>query len=360
MALRDARLPVVAMATAAVIGIAGGVYAATSTSGTSSHGPAASPSSSGPSPSTVPSSPSSAQPLLYATPTQIHDGARTVHYPGLRGVRDLYRINGGYLLLRWTDPQEPAFEAWVVTDAGETAQVASVVGNADVDDSGELLVGVDTHDYRLKIWNAAHGGEVMQTWKPPSGQPAGSAAFVGTDVYLTVQHGRRSDVVRWDTITGRSEVVARGMWNLSVSPDGKLLAGSVLAQPDAPYPTCLGVRPVAEDGKVAWKDCDWQLWKRSGTRFSPDGSRVLAIPAQTEGFGPTRYGVFESATGGTPAVVDAPDLATAVEWADESHLYVHSTHTLDGDGTTIRRCDLDGACMKLVTTDDAAVLGHTS
>jgi hypothetical protein len=357
------RFAVIVLSAAAVLGTTGGVAAATlhdrtgpttATHGAASKTPTAAPTTDTPTPTPGPSSDD--QPLLYAAGRTIHDGGRSIRFSGPHHVAQLARTRTGYVLAEPTSSQEAAFDLWTVRPDGTTDDFASVGGLWDLNADGTRVVGFDNQTGQMTVWDLATGN-LVSTFSGSS-DAVGNAGFAGHDVYVTRSSANNQyDVLRWDPDSGKvTKEPFIGFEQLTLSPGGSYMTGLVGREGiNVDANTCLAVRSTyLKKSTVDWHSCDYRTDAQTG-RFSPDGTRLLAVPAGTDPSGPIEYDVIDASDGPRRlvATIKAPKLTLGAEWAGDDSLYVYGSTRLDDPaqdhGTWIDRCTLDGTCTRLVT-----------
>lgn len=240
-------------------------------------------------------------------------------------------------LTRGADPSVPYVDSgsWVTAAARTSLEVPAGSPILDVaqfsegvvvwgsnPDNGEIRMYPQGFEPPLDLDAAATGPVVDDT--------TGAVAFsLGGD---TVHYGQslgsdlrstRLDGVRVDSILdARDEVVVFGgteagremvgRIDFSTSPatyqpmfDGETvratafsLAANLMGQlgqdtvPGDPNESVCAVLTDLDEATGGWDSCEWRP-----ESFSPDGSRVFALDTRTEGFGPRRAAVLDSATG---------------------------------------------------------------
>lgn len=352
-----------ALAAAAVIGIAGGTFAAaTGLGGGEKEKDPGSASSSEPTttgstgrtetPTARPNTPAQ---LLYMDDAQIHDGYTHVAVSGfdLTSVRSLVRIRGGWLVVEGTSDQEPSFDVTVVASNGDTTPIGSVSGLWDINEDGSRFVAFGDGAYR--VTDLTSGAVVDVAIKGPEGSdPAANAAFTG-DAVLTgwVDPLGNQTVRRTDLTTGKNKDVMSGLisgW--TASPRGLLMAGDV---DDDGRPCIAGGQVVGDHGDW-WDTCDWRF---HGLRpqYSPNGEQVLVIPAETDGFGPGLFGVLDSENGRQIGEVDVPDWSITAEWGDNDEIFVLGQRDAEDTSAVIYRCRIDQECTTERESQARLVLG---
>ena len=106
---------------------------------------------------------------------------------------------------------------------------------------------------------------------------------------------------------------------------------------------------------VGWQTCDYGL-NAPWAALNPSATKVLAIPAESDGFGPGVFWTFSATRGPTAGLrrLKSPVYTTDAQWLDDSSVIVRSRtdDRLDDDtGTILRRCDLAGACTVVARRD---------
>ncbi len=372
-----------ALIAAGVVGIAGGTVCAVvrgdgaSGAASASRSPTTTPSPSVrvPAPATS-AGPSSALPgsgsILYAGNRTIHDGKSTIRYDAPFGTpHRLVRSADGYLIEQATSAQLPNFRIYHVTPDGSTNRVADLAERWDLDATGTKVVGTDLDTGRPTVWDltgrvAARGRSfahpVTAVWQgdrvlvseedEPQGAPPGNDREPWR-------------LFTWDPSTGTTRNTGSpGMRGLTATVDGSLLSGSVNVDGVATWDTyaCLRVAtaPGAPGAPSApatdWTTCDWRAAGGVSQVFSPDGSRILAVQSQDDGFGPAEFASFATDKGPSAGVKAflTPDWTQGATWLDGDHLLL--VGRTDGDltprtGSWIRTCDLSGDCRIVARRD---------
>jgi len=288
-----------------------------------------------------------AAPLLYAVPGAIHDGDTIVHTTARGEVGDVARVEGGYVLSTRASDQEPAFRLYVVSDSGETNKLADTLGSFAVSPDGRQVASMTSTDLKVHAWDVTNGAP-RGTWRPPwHVQPNGHVAYAG-----------RVLVVGANTFEGKpltfawrpSSTSSRGLPAVaSPSASGRSVAGLTHG--------CLTALRLSGTS-YGWTSCDLAADNLTGPEFSPNGKRVLAYPAQTDGFGPGSFSAVDVRTGRPVATFLPGDWTYGARWADDRHLWVSSASTGDATDTIIRRCDLAGECTTVVKVAGRAVVGR--
>lgn len=354
------RTSAAALAVAAVIGIAGGTYTASVGIGTGDDdgrqaGDQETSRSPSPSKSRHPSeSPPASSPaqLLYMDSGQIHDGYTHVAIEDIdiKSVSALVRIHGGWLVVTSTSPGGTDFQGTVVVPSGERTDLGSFDGNWDINADGTEFVAHYADGYR--VTTLTDPTEVEVDLSAPSGATAtGIAAFAG-DAVLTGWTSASGDpmTLRTGLSNGKRKVVPTGdLTGWTASPRGLLMAGAVVDEASS----CLEGGRVLGDHDDWWRTCDWRGY---GLRpqYSPDGEQLLVVPADTEGFGPTRYGVLDSEAGTIREQIEPPQSTITAEWGDNDEVFVLVQKKA---GRAIYRCRLGDDCTKEKESTLRLVLG---
>ena len=139
------RIATMAIAAAAVAGIAGGTFAATSGGDPDdSRGGASSSDSTSRSESADAGAidPEDGPVPFYLAGRTLVDGDDAVALVGITvdNVRSLERVPGGWFLVTATSPQEPAFRGTFVAKDGETTDVGAFTGQWDLDTERDSVV----------------------------------------------------------------------------------------------------------------------------------------------------------------------------------------------------------------------------
>ena len=305
-------------------------------------------------PSATPRSTESRAKVLYAGNGTIVDGGRTISWSApYETPTELVRTKHGYLVSFATSSQEPAFELWSVDADGATKLVAKVNGSWDLDAAGSRVVGSDLESGKVTVWSL--DGTVEATWRLFTGRH--SPVWVGERVLVSpeMRDGTLPQLF-WNPVTGKEvNTDTVGFSNLTSSPDGTLVGGQVNSEgsgtnSDANY--CLASQKVGDrSGANQWYTCDWRS-NVDGVQYSPDSTKVIAIGAESDGFGPGAFGVFSATQGPKGGVTEivTPGPTLGAEWLDDAHLVVYGASDYDlGDKTSmvIRTCDLSGKCTEV-------------
>ncbi|WP_156393658.1 PT domain-containing protein [Nocardioides sp. Root140] len=371
------RTAAMAIASAAVIGIVGGTYAATGPLDGKGTGGAADDSTGEPTspstgstgkptkePSTKPSSTATDSPndqpatgqgdLLYMQGGTIHDGDTEVLVSGFRlgDVAGLHRVAGGWLVVEGTSDQEPSYDATFVDPDGETTEIGSFFGAYDVNTDGDSIVAQFDESSRYEVRDARSGKIIQAMDMKVDGTPDGGASFGVGDLVVTAWRNTDQSVklVGWNLYENAKLDLMDGMHAVGTAPQRNIVAGF-----DDRDPACLKGGSLFSEAPL-WRNCDVRPWGMLPL-FSPDGLRILGIPDDTEGFGPTRFEILDARNGRKSGSVKAPEFAEHAEWATNDSLFVTGYQDTDMNGGVIYRCSLSGGCETEVDSDQAVVLG---
>lgn len=346
---------------AAVVGVTGGVSLALE--GPASTAPSGSPSggqsAAAPTTRTAETPAPRATGLLYATSTTVYDGALLVDHDLGETPFSLTRAADGYVLGRGSIDADLKTETLVHLDRrGRSTTLAKVVGDWDLDDTGERLIGVRRADRRIVVWDLT-GREITVGDRAVSARIsvvfAGDGALASElrpDIGATL-------VTRYDVATGRTVRTTQEMPSFAAaSADGSLITGAV-DQERAAFPAradCVTAGP--QPGGNAWASCDWSRQRPwNGPEVSPDGTRVLAVSRERDATGPGRYGLLDARRGADDIVsVPAPDWAYEAAYAGPRSLWV--TASANGRDpfadTVVDRCTPAG-CREVTRLPDSEV-----
>lgn len=346
------RITAIATGIAAVVGLAAGVtVAVTADDG----GSAPTRNSAAPKPA----------PLLYVGNGRIFDGDKVVPFRRKGRVHDVRRTTHGYLVGAAISPQDATFDLWNVSRDGSSTRLAQVAPVWDVDPGGTRAVGYDVHAGQIRVWDLRTGKQVS-AYATEGTDVELTAGFAGRDVLISQRipqsPGRpdRIDLVRWNPDTGVTSSAGRdrrtGYRQMSLSPGGSYLAGLVGpdGKPRNDLDQCLHVESTfLKQQAVSWSSCAWTDDGRP-VRFSPDGTRLLAVPAGGARVHLREVGVLDASDGPDRPVarIALPHGTEQVEWAGDDHLWASGSfdHGEGQAGTWIRRCDFHGTCGAAVRT----------
>lgn len=361
------RNAIAALAAAAVVGIAGGTAAAMMKGRDHTAPPAtAGPPRPGPGPA--------ASDILYAAPGRIHDGDKVVSFKQPRGTMDqLVRVRDGYLIGVQNAVEEPTVTLVHVSPDGHTNRIADVRGSWDLDRGGTRIVGIPFPRGPITVWDTT--GKTLARWRSFSTDT--DVVFSGAQVLASVVTPSGSagtyQLIRWNPDTGLVHRLQQsGMANLFASVDGRQLLGYVGPQgdPSPEHAVCAEMIPspifARDDGSHSFTTCDWRANDPLVNPFSPDGKKVLMVPAQTDGFGPGVFGSFSARTGPIRDMhaFHTPEWTLSGSWSGSDHVLLvgSTTGSLEpDDGSWIKRCTLTGSCTEIARlTHGRMVLGQIS
>ena len=348
------RTTAAALIAAGVVGLVGGTVSAVvrgdSSPGTA--GPAG-----GKTPDKTPGKTEQPQPtaqVLYAADGKIHDGKRTISWTApFEAPQELVRTSTGYLLSFADDHEDPTVELWTVDTQGRSEQVADVRGRWDLDADLSSIAGTDAATGKVTVWPL--DGTPKATWRSFTSPVA--PVWAGDVVLVAPERDRTFSEISWDPTTGATkDTKVAGYTNLTASPDGRFVGGTT-GTDGLPTSTggdyCLASHPTKQkDDTGRWATCDWRS-NEKGIQYSPGSTKVIAIPSESDGFGPGLFGIFSAEKGprGGITEIDAPDATMGAEWLDDEHLLVYGATDLDLDENTgmwIREYTLDGESTEVV------------
>lgn len=388
---------IAAVATAAVIGTTGGAAtalradepaaagqrpgtgaSATPTGPASSGRPSADPTAPASSPTPAPTAePTSAggssnggastvsQAPLWATPGAIHDGDKVIEVNGMGTINSVRRLpGGGYLATEPATPgsEDPAKGVYRVSPEGQADLVTFIRGTGDVNADGTRFIGLGLKSDRYVVRDIATGRALAEisVGSRPGSEPVGAAAYVGDRAATEwrVPGGEESYVyITTPSSDEPPQEIGAGLSQWNAAPQGERFAANVEnSDPNAESTRCVGL--IESVGSRPRTDCNRWFYGAQAT-YSPDGSRVLAVPAATDGFGPGQFDVLDSEDGSLIAEVDLPDWAQWGAFLDRDTLVVKGATDGDGNGTVIYTCELDGQCRETARSEADAVLGIT-
>lgn len=315
--------------------------------------------------------------LLYADARKIHDARTEVPYRTEKSVPDrLVRASSGWVLQHDHEDEQagPAGRnaVYVVDRNGQGTKIADIRGAFDLDVEGKRIVATDAENDAVTVWRL--DGTVEATWREQSGVT--HPVWAGRQV---VASAVKSDspaggeagawyLWRWDPAHGTSrQLDASGLAEMAAGRDGRLLSGSVGTEGSSVIEEnhCLGVITTPGVSPADhWFTCDWRLNGGASEGFSPAGERILAVPAQTDGFGPGMFATFSATAGPSEGLrkFETPEWTLDAAWLDEETLAL--TGATDGEldddtGSWIRLCTLDGDCTREeVRSPGRVVLGE--
>jgi hypothetical protein len=165
----------------------------------------------------------------------------------------------------------------------------------------------------------------------------GQVVFNATD-------GKKNEVVGVVVMAGPGGAVTTPYPSLktvtAVSPQEALLAGIPAHALKGQRHCATMLDPTADD--TLWTSCSW-----IPVEFSPDGSRVLALDAGTEGLGPNHLAVLDAQTGSVVAEYTTDGAFGRATFDASSDAIV--TVLVDGRQAALVRCPTDGSDCELAT-----------
>jgi len=357
------RTSAAALAAAAVVGIAGGTYAASLGIGPGANDgqnagdqqttePTTSPT---PTRSEETKAPSSPAQLLYMDSEKFHDGYTHVAVSDvdIKNVRALVRISGGWLVVTGTSPQQAAFRGKVVAANGNETDLGEFDGLWDINADGTQLVAHHEDGYRVTNLTDPAAVDVDLSG-PAEATASANAAFAGNAVLTgwTSATGDRT-TLRTDLANRRRKVIPTGdLTGWTASPRGLLMTGEVVDEATS----CLeGGRVLGNHGDW-WRTCDWRGYGLRA-QYTPDGERLLVVPSDTDGFGPGLYGVLDSETGKILEDIELPDWTVNAEWGDNDEVFVLAQKESESKGQSIYRCKVGDECSEERESAGRLVLG---
>ncbi|WP_370291579.1 hypothetical protein [Nocardioides sp.] len=312
--------------------------------------------------------PRSATPLLWASDTAIHDGARVVRLQGVTEVAAVHRSGSG-----WVVEDVPADGPYVrllkVTAAGRTTQAALGTRGGAFDASGSRYVSRARDDAHYEVVDLATGRERLVP--APAGDLAaeGTAVFAGSrgteliTAWLPLPSTRPAATVYYRSNLDGSHAapLARGVAGARFSAGRSFFVGSTSADTSAEGGIAGG--RTSTDGTAASPGWTAPGSLAASAPYSPDGTRVVAFadaggseqPSSTE----QRTAVVRaSATGRVIARVALPRGARDLTLADDGHVVVlRHTGSAAEPRVSVASCTLTGACHAIGSGRGIGVLG---
>ncbi|HET7682322.1 MAG TPA: hypothetical protein VFK34_01485 [Marmoricola sp.] len=291
--------------------------------------------------------------VLYAGAHLIHDGKEQVRYDAPFDTPSrLVRADEGYLIAQDTGQDGRTSRVFHVTTEGTTTRLADLAGAWDLNPDGDQVVGVGADTGKVETRDL--DGTITATWDGPQGAQNPVWTADGTVLVSTDDGAGGWHLHEWHPKGGSSRLLDRvGYAELAASTDGTLISGSVgiegFSVKDENY--CLGVA-AAETGPgetLSWSTCDWRLNAPGTPAFSPGSGRILAVPSESDGFGPGRLATFSARQGPDTDLraFNTPPMTMAAVWLDDQHLVLKGATDFDLDedtGSWLKVCDLDGKC----------------
>lgn len=310
--------------------------------------------------------------VLWTTTSVLHDGPKEIHLSGVSGEpMSVQRLADGYLLAFADRPDawgNPLQALYVVTEEDPYSDnVIFVRGSWDVDPSGTRLIGWD-HDAReYGIWDLDSMKRTETVQRPDGVQhpQRAIAGFAGTDGDVVTGWKKDGQAFNWvtDLRSGDGGPALEGVSDWAISDDGSTFLGNTTdPDPKSEAGVCAtgGTFISAGDGAEPWLNCDSRFYNRA--EYSPGETEGLAVPAMTDGFGPGALDRLDTATGERIGQLDlfkgvAKKYPTRVaHYASDDLIALNAAFDVDGDGTVVLLCTLDGSCRKEASTEGVSAL----
>lgn len=351
-----------ALITAAVLGVGGGVGLALE------QRPDPSPASNAGSPAELSATEAArlqrlADDLLWAEPGALHDGDVVRRLDGLGRPASVARTPDGWVVATAVPGRPGVVDvAFVPRGPGAPSPIARLRVGWALDDSGTRVAGQTPDDPRPGVW-ALDGrrtatydlfevrGRTYADWSGPDvvfSQPIAIEGGLGDPRWMQTVWNPRTDA----TVGFMGDFLPTGWERMRVSPDGRYAGGAsnpeAFSSRDDPN-RCLGVEEIPRETpqgepRVVWNTCDWRPLP-DGPAWSPDGRRILAVPADEDPSSPRSVGLLDAVEGpGAPVTrIALPAGTTAVSWTDAGGVVAASQQ----DGRVrLSACDASG-CVTL-------------
>lgn len=358
------RITTAALVTTAVIGVSAGVVTAVVRGEDPARTPSAG-STSGGNPTATPKD-RPEQRVLWADDRFIHDGDARIGFPGTpeRAPDRLVRAQEGYLLGYDNAPGTPDDQTlYFVSTEGATQVLEQRARSWDLHPAGDRVV---LHNLR-NLQVVGLDGVVRAT----IGAPEGEQAVLWNGDMVTV-HQRHPEagwfISTWDGGDGTlTRADAGGFAQARSDRAGRQAVGAVGHEGYAApaQNVCAGTGPNGgRDTGVSWFTCDWRLNGPTTSPVSPEGTRVLVIHSQSDGFGPGAFGIVDVAkgpAGGVPTVSAPEEWMLDAAWVDEDHFAMVGSNSdeVGSDGGWVYLSDLEGNTEELArTTSGRITLGE--
>ena len=218
-----------------------------------------------------------------------------------------------------TSPQEPAFRGTFVAQDGKTTKVGRFTGQWDLDAERDSVVARFGDYYEVRDVTT---GEVTRRSPPSRARTARSATRRSAATTSSPAGATRARTSSWSASTstpaGSTTSRPRGCLNYTTSVDGLHVVGEQFRSQEVSGPTCLAGGPVDAFDENGWETCDW---RSNGflPQFSPSGTQLLTVPYDTEGFGPSSFGILDVANGRVRNEFDVPELVTDARVGGQRH-----------------------------------------
>lgn len=363
---------VATLAAAAMVGTVGGTTLALRSAPDSASEPSGNPAATagsgpkGPASGSPTSSPAiNASEPLWTTPTSIHDGDRVVDVVNMGDIDQVWRTSDGYLATQTSTPSDPAVGVYRVTPDGLAQLMTFILGRGSVDPTGQQFIGLDldSRTYQVREISTGKVQFAVEEGTRPESSPAPAADFAPAGVVTQWRASVDGEKERYlvhtqDSDTSTSTEIPAQLTDWASSPTQDLLVGNTRnPDPRADSGLCLSTG-TSRGGTDRVQNCDLSSYGERAV-IDPSGTRVLAVPALTDGFGPGGFSVVDLRTGEVQGSVDLPDWSTQGAFLDQDTLVVHGAYNGNGKGTVIYRCELDTGCREVARTEADGQLGIT-
>lgn len=312
--------------------------------------------------------------VLWTTTSVLHDGKKKINLSGISGdPMSVERLDDGYLIAFADQADQsgtPLQALNVITEDEPYGDgFAWVRGEWDVDPSGTRLIAWENETEQYAVWDLG-SLKKTETIEQPEGMQAPEmpiAGFAGPDGDVVTGWQQDGRPTNWVTELGSGDggPALQGVTDWTISDDGSTFLGNA-PNPDEKSDAGLcatgGTFGSAGDGGEPWLNCDSRFLDRG--EYSPDGTEGLAVPALTDGFGPGALDRLDATTGKRIAQLDlfkgvAKKYPTRVaHYASDELIALNAAFDVDGDGTVIMLCTLDGACRKEASAEGVSALAR--
>lgn len=296
-------------------------------------------------------------PLLYVAAKEIHDGDTVIPISGIKGltVLSVDRLTDGYLVGTIGGSDDESVYLLLVDSTGQTRPLVRATYSYDINLAKDRIVAIEYVEKRAVVFSS-EGKVIGRTDKALGNLRMADVGFVEDQVaVLSPDDDPNPTSILFDPETSKTtKITPPRISSVGISPGGSFMAGK----------HGKGCLAVASDSRAEnsheWRTCDWSSYGIQA-QFSPDGTKVLAVPTLTDGFGPGELAVFGVREGGKKPVGDfkTPNRTTDAKWADNTHLWVTGARSADytfDKGAWISKCDFDGRCETAATTDKGNVV----
>lgn len=303
--------------------------------------------------------------LLFAEPGVIHDGDVVRRWEGRGRPTAVARTPSGWIVATAVAGRRGVVDLHRVPRAsGDATVVARLLEGWALDGSGTQVTGQSPGDPRPGVWaldgrrTASYDlfpvtGRVFSDWS------ADDVVFSRTIVIEGGLGDPRWMQTVWNpetdaTVGFMGDYLPTGWERMRVSPDGRYAGGAsnpeAFSSRDDPN-RCLGVEQIPrgtpqDEGRAVWNSCDWRPLP-SGPAWSPDGRRILAVPADQDPARPRTVGLVDALAGPDAGAtrITVPVGTREVAWADDDDDAVVAMVSRQG-GSVLSVCDATG-CVEL-------------